>query len=83
MYFGLHAKYLLVLSDLNETSRNIFEKQSNLKSYENPSSGSRGVPCGRTDRHDKTHGRFSQILRTRQKGHHNPLLNFVSFGSII
>ena len=86
MYFGLHVKYLLFLSDLNETSRNKFEKQSNTKSYENPSSGSRSVPCGR-----RTEGRtgmtklsrFSQILRTRQKGHHNHLFNLILYGSII
>ena len=27
----------------------IFEKYSNIKFYENPSSGSRVVPCGQTD----------------------------------
>jgi len=32
-----------------EFSRNIFEKSSNFKFNENPSSGSRVVPCGRTD----------------------------------
>jgi len=30
-------------------SRHIFEKYSNIKFHENPSSGSRVVPCGRTD----------------------------------
>jgi hypothetical protein len=29
------------------------KKQSNIKIYENPSSGIRVVPCGRTDRHDE------------------------------
>jgi hypothetical protein len=32
-----------------EFSRQIFEKSSNTKFYENPSSGSRVVPCRRTD----------------------------------
>jgi len=32
-----------------EVSRLIFEKYSNIKYHENPSSGSRVVPCGRTD----------------------------------
>ena len=32
-----------------EFSRQIFEKYSNIKFYENPSSGSRVIPCGRTD----------------------------------
>ena len=33
-----------------EFSRQIFVKQSNIKFHENPSSGSRVIPCGRTDR---------------------------------
>ena len=37
-----------------EFSRQIFEKYSNIKFHENPSSGSRGVSCGRTDRHRQT-----------------------------
>ena len=32
-----------------EFSRNFFEKPSNIKFHENPSSGSRDVPCGRAD----------------------------------
>ena len=32
-----------------EFSRQIFEKYSNIKFHENPSSGSRVVPCGWTD----------------------------------
>ena len=32
-----------------EFSQQIFEKYLNLKFKENPSSGSRVVPCGRTD----------------------------------
>ena len=32
-----------------EFSRQFFEKYSNIKFHENPSSGSRVVPCGRTD----------------------------------
>jgi len=32
-----------------EFSRQIFEKSSNAKFHENPSSGSRVVPCGQTD----------------------------------
>jgi hypothetical protein len=52
--------------------RQIFEKSSNTKFHENPSSASRVVPCGRTDGHDDARSRFS--LRTRlktreQKGH--------------
>jgi len=33
-----------------EFSLKIFEKHSSTKFHENPSSGSRVVPCGRTDR---------------------------------
>jgi len=32
-----------------EFSREIFEKSSNIKFHENPSSGSRAAPYGRTD----------------------------------
>jgi hypothetical protein len=32
-----------------------------MKFYENPSNGSRVVPCGRTDRHDKANSRVSQF----------------------
>jgi len=39
-----------------EFTRQIFEKSSRIKFNENPSSGSRVIPCGqtdvRTDRHD-------------------------------
>ena len=48
---GLHVKYPLFLSDFNRTSilytdfRNIL----NIIFHENPASGSRVVPCGRTD----------------------------------
>jgi len=34
-----------------EFSRQIFEKSSNIKFHENPSSGSQIVSCGRTNRH--------------------------------
>jgi len=44
-----------------EFSGQIVEEYSNIKFRENPSSGSRVVPCGRTDRHDETNSRFSQF----------------------
>ena len=59
MYIGLHVKYLFFLSDFNEIW--IFEKYSNIRLHENLSSGSRTVPCGRTDRHDEASNRFSQF----------------------
>jgi len=43
----------------------IFEKYSNIKFDENPSGGSRDVPCGwsdkQTDRHDEANSSFSQF----------------------
>jgi len=52
MYIGLHVKYPLFFQILVklEFSRHIFEKYSNMKFYENPSSGSRVVPWGQTGR---------------------------------
>jgi len=44
-----------------EFSEHIFEKYSHIKFHENPSSGSRVVPCGRTDTHDEANGRFLQF----------------------
>ena len=41
------------------------ENFSTIKFYKYPSSGSRVVPWGRTDRNDIANSRFSQILRTR------------------
>jgi len=37
-----------------ELSRQIFEKSSDIKFHENPSSGSRVVPCGRTGKRSDT-----------------------------
>jgi hypothetical protein len=46
-----------------ELARQVCEKYSNNKFNENPSSGNRVVPCGRTEkrRHDKANSRFSQF----------------------
>ena len=63
-YIGLHVKYPLFLSDLNET-RIFSKKYVNIKFHENPASRSQGVPCrqtdGRTDGHDEPNGSFSQF----------------------
>ena len=50
MYISLHVKYLLFLSDFNETWNFLaYLKKHSIKFHENPSSGSRAVPCfGRT-----------------------------------
>jgi hypothetical protein len=48
-----------------EFSRQISQKYSSIKFHENSSSGSRVVPCGRTDgqtgRHDEANIRFLQL----------------------
>jgi len=51
-----------------EISRQFFEKYSNIKFHENPSSGSWVVPCGRTDRHDETNSRYSKFCVHVKKG---------------
>jgi len=50
-----------------EFFRQIFEKYSNIRFHENPSSGSRVVPCGQTERHDEANGRFSQFCEAPKK----------------
>jgi hypothetical protein len=49
----------------------IFEKSTNIKFHENPSSGGRVVACGQTDgqmdRHDKAISRFSSFCEQRLK----------------
>ena len=66
MYFGLHVKYPLFCPILMKRgfSRKIFEKYSNSKFHENPSSGSRVVPCGQTWRSKYS---LIAILRKRLK----------------
>jgi hypothetical protein len=50
-YVGLHVKYPLFLFDYMklEFFCHLLEKSSNIKFHENPSSGSRVVPCGWMD----------------------------------
>ena len=55
MYIGLHVKYRLVLSDFNETWILSTYFRKILKFHWTLSSGSRAVPCGRTDRRTKRH----------------------------
>ena len=57
---------ILQISTQLEFSRQIFEikKQSNIKCHENPSSGSRDVPCELTDtHHTQTHKPHTAIPR--------------------
>jgi hypothetical protein len=46
MYSAHYSCQILIIS---EFSRHIFDKYSNTKFHENPSSGSQAVPCGQTD----------------------------------
>jgi len=48
-----------------EFSLEIFEKYSNVKFHENPSSGSRVVPCGPTDRHEEVFRYFANARNKR------------------
>ena len=56
IYSGLHVQYPLSCPIFRkfEFTRQIFENSSNMKFYKNSSSGSRVVPCGRTDRRTDT-----------------------------
>jgi hypothetical protein len=49
IYFALHVKCHLFLSDLNETWFLSSDFEEILKLHGNPSSGSRVVPCGQTE----------------------------------
>jgi hypothetical protein len=47
----LHVKYPLFLSGFNETSNfstDFRKKSTNIKFYQDPSSGKHFIPCGRT-----------------------------------
>ena len=52
----------------------IFEKSSNVKFHENPSSGNRALPCGRTDgrtdRHEEASSLFPQFCQKHLKTKH-------------
>ena len=51
MYIGVHVNYPLYLSDMNENFLGRFSKNTPTSNFMKslPSSGSRIVPCGRTD----------------------------------
>jgi len=80
MFIGIHVKHPLFLFDFSKNLNCLDriskkKKYTNIKFCENPSSGSRVVPCGRTDRltgrqtdrHDvtKLNSRFSQCCEKR------------------
>ena len=62
VYIGFHVKFRLFLSEFNETwiLWHSFEEYSYIKFHENPTNGSRVVPCGQTD--GQTDGANSRIL---------------------
>jgi len=45
-------------------SRQIFEEYSNIKFHENPSSGSRVVPCRRTNRQTVGYTNMTKLIVT-------------------
>jgi hypothetical protein len=49
LVFTHSSRYSCQILTKLQISRQIFEKYSNIKFHENPSSGSRAVPCGQTD----------------------------------
>jgi len=49
LVFMYSTRYSWTILMKLEFSRQLFEKNSNIKIHENPSSGSRVVPCGQTD----------------------------------
>ena len=76
-----HVSYLsfcCVLIKL-EFSRQIFDESSDIRFHHNPSSGSRVVPCGRTDRHDEANSRLYPLnhLETLMMGNTSSPETFV------
>ena len=70
MHTALPVQYLLHLPDFNQTW-NFLDRFSiyikNIRFHENPSSESRVVPCGKTDRHDEANSRFPQFCEGAPK----------------
>ena len=65
------SSYNVPVSDFSELAlyRQSFEKYSNVKFHENPSSGSRVVPCGQTDGHDEANSLFHNCANASKNGH--------------
>jgi hypothetical protein len=61
LVFMLSTLYSCPILKKLEFSPQIFETSSNVKCRENPPSGGRVVPCGRTDGHDEANSRVSQF----------------------
>ena len=69
MYSGLNEStpYSCPMLMKLEFSRQNFGKCSNIKFHQNPSSGSRSVPCGQKDRHNEDNSHFSQLCESTWK----------------
>jgi hypothetical protein len=61
-----------------EFSLQVFGKSSNIKFHENPSIGSRVVPCGQADRHNEANSRFFAISLTGLKRVNVKHLEFIA-----
>jgi hypothetical protein len=60
----IHVWHLIFMSDVNKTwlfLDNFLNQPQIVKLHENPSSGTRVLPCGRTDGHDEAKSRPSQL----------------------
>ena len=70
-----------------ELSRHIFEKYSHIKFHENPSSGRRVVPCGRTGGQTDGQTHMTKLIVTFRNFAKAPktdlLLNLLSYFSLI
>ena len=64
MYSTIYCFPILMILEFSQQS---FEKGSNIKFHQNLASGSRVVPCGRTQIHDKSSSRFSQFCKLAKK----------------
>jgi len=68
MYSAIYSYRILVKL---EYYRQAFEKYSNIRFRENPSSGSQVVPCGQADGqthvHDEGNSRFSEFFERAKK----------------
>jgi hypothetical protein len=61
--FMSNTRYFYRILTKPRFSQQIFKCSLNIKFHQNPSSGSRVVPCGRTDGHDDANSRFSQLYK--------------------
>ena len=77
MYIRIHVNYPLFSSDLNEIlifSKN-FRKIQNINFHENPSSGSRVVPCGRKDGQADGQSNMTRLIFAFHETSNNSLYN--------